>query len=784
MRKKVHNIIYPKFNQYLLLTFFRYVLATLSACFFYSQISFAQSADDFRKAADEAYNKGDFYTAAILYKSLYEKNNADLEIAYKYANANRFYNNYVDAEETYLKIMLLDKEKKFPLAEFYYAEMNKYNGNYTLALRNFKNYYNSNKTKNDFFTLKSLQEITSCAWAIENSDDTLSATVTHMGKNINTPFSEFGAVQMGDSMLVYSSLRRITKNDFESFLPEVYLSKIYYSWISIAGFSSAREMKARLNRDDEHTANISFDSEHHIAYFTRCNTNESGEMQCQIYSSSLKNGKWTKARKLNNLINAENSTNTQPAYVKSGDKEILYFASNRQGGFGQMDIWYSIKYKGNFSQPVNLGSRINTAGNEISPFYDARLNKLFFASDWHKGYGGFDIFESVGEQNQWSDVRNLGKPVNSTYNDMYLTLNTIDTAEGYLTSNRKGSFFIKGETCCNDIYSFKLKEQKKISDVKTDTVVIIETVRRLLPLTLYFHNDEPDAACMNVTTDKNYKNCLADYYALKEKYKSEYGRGLKNDDKQKAAEEIEYFFKNEVATGYTKLEKFAELLLQDLRKSNEIRITVKGYASPLNSDIYNINLTKRRISSLLNYLKEYKEGVFLPYLNTADSVSSRLIIYEEPLGKSMADKTVSDNPNDIRNSIYSIAAAKERKIQILYYDYTLLNEQKSASDSTPVIKFENDSVDYGKLSTKGNNAFSIRFKNAGKYPFRITNVSADCNCVKFYWKEKDIAANESEIINLLILTEGLTAKQKIKLNIKLMPYNKSVEFPIYFEAVK
>ena len=759
-----------------------FCISILHLLLFFTVPVYAQSMEDYKKMAEDAFNKADYYNAGVLYKILIEKDKNNIENNYRYAEANRLYNNYLEAAEYYFNVMNKDKNKQFPLSEFYYAEMNKYLGKYNLASRYFKNFIANNKERKDFFIQKAQQEIKSCTWASEHIADSATASINHLGKNVNTAYSEFGAVQLGDTVLAYSSLRSVTENEFESFLPDVYLSKIYYSWISVAGFSSARDFKGKLNANEEHTANLSFDNYNNIVYFTRCTTNDGGEMKCHIYESKLNNGKWEKAKALNNQINLNNYTATQPAFSRIGDKEVLYFASNRPGGFGQMDIWYSIKYNNDFSQPVNLGSRINTAGNEISPFYDNQTAQLYFASDWMFGFGGFDNFKTKGWQNQWTEPENLGYPINTSYNDMYFTVNDVDTTEGYLTSNRKGSFYIKGETCCNDIYSYELISRKTPEIPKPDTITIEESIKKLLPLTLYFHNDEPDPATSKTTTDKNYKQCLADYYTLLDKYKTEYSKGLRAEEKAKAIGDIENFFKQDVASGFTQLQSFAALLLRDLQKGNEIRITVKGYASPLNSEEYNVNLTKRRISSLVNYLKEYNNGVFIPYINPPDTSAAKLIIYEEPLGKSMAAKDVSDNPNDKRNSIYSKAAAMERRIQILYYDYTK-QQTVEKQDSTPVIKFAADSADYGKLSKLSTNAFTLRFKNEGKFPFRIKDITSDCNCMRFYWDEKSIEAKESGTINLLILTEEKQGKQKAFIRLNLLP-EKTLIYPVYFEGVK
>ncbi len=647
----------------------RFCLLFLLMLSLFSYNCFAQTNEERLKLADDTYNHGDYFNAAVYYKQLLEKDNSNLDLAYKYANSCRLYNNYVDAENYFLIILKKDNNKAYPLAGFYYAEMNKYNGKYELALQSYKDFYELNKDKNDFYTQKTKQGISSTEYAIELMKDTTKVEITHLGKNINTPYSEFGALQLGDSALLFSSFRSVVSSDFESLLPDASLSQIYTSRISVAGYSNAKVLKGGINDPEINSANITIDSKNYKAYFTRCNQNDAGEMICEIYVSELKNSKWQKARRLNNNINSPGYTATQPCITYNNDKEVLYFTSNRPGGFGQLDLWYSIHSNGDYQQAVNLGSVINTPGNEITPFYDQNAGKLYFSSDWHKGLGGYDIFNSTGTLNQWTEPNNLGYPVNTSYNDLYYSVNE-DSLEGYFTSNRPGSFFIKGETCCNDIFYYLYKPVIKNKEVKKDSLTISESVHLLLPITLYFHNDEPDPATLRTTTEKNYKQCLADYFDMKDKYKNEYSKGLKDIEKQKAIADIDTFFNAYVSNSFKDLEKFTALLLKDLQVGREVKITVKGYASPLNNEAYNINLTKRRIASLVNYLKEYNQGIFLPYLNANSPNGGKLIIYEEPLGKSQAAKNVSDNPNDLRNSVYSRAAALERKIQILYYDYT------------------------------------------------------------------------------------------------------------------
>ncbi len=113
----------------------------------------------------------------------------------------------------------------------------------------------------------------------------------------------------------------------------------------------------------------------------------------------------------------------------------LYFASNRPGGFGGFDLYVSYFKDGKWSQPENLGSEINTSGNEITPFFDGET--LYFASDFHFGLGGYDNFSSTVQGGQWTPALNMGKGINSPSDDYYLTPDLTDGTM-YFSSNRLG----------------------------------------------------------------------------------------------------------------------------------------------------------------------------------------------------------------------------------------------------------------------------------------------------------------------------------------------------------
>ena len=204
-------------------------------------------------------------------------------------------------------------------------------------------------------------------------------------------------------------------------------------------------------------------------------------------------------------------------------------------------------------------------------------------------------------------------------------------------------------------------------------------------------------------------------------YKKEYAKGLNLEKATDAEEDIESFFIEFVNQGVKDLEIFRELLLKELKENKSIVITVKGFASPLAKSDYNVNLTKRRIFSLKNYLKEYNNGVFSPYLNQTDVNGTKLIIQEIPFGEYVANKLVSDNPNDMKNSIYSRAAGLERKIEIQSANYL-------KSDTANYLMAKNQLIDLGKIEP--NNVYTKVFeiKNTGVNPIEISKIDIPCAC--------------------------------------------------------
>ncbi len=742
-----------------------YLLTTLVIFAFAMKETHAQNYLESVAIADEAFKEGDFYSASLYYNNAMWYDSSDLKVAYQCAESFRMFNNYYSAKRWYKYVMKSDTRKNLPLARFWLAMMEKSIEEYAAALNDFRKYYTDNSQNvNDYYTRKSRVEIDACKEAPDLIANKKNVLIEHLveGK-INTPYTEFNARQLSDTALVFSAMRPITMGDFDTYIPNAYISKVYIAKSTVTGWSKTRELDVRIDDKESHNANIAFNKDMTRAFFSRSKSEDNHSLQSAIYVSEDKGGRWQKAVRLPDNINMPGYTTTQPYLLETDERSMLFFVSDRPGGFGKMDIWYSILKGDKFQDPVNLGSIINTPGDDITPFYHQPTKTLYFSSDWHKGLGGYDIFYSHGELNIWTQPVNIGYPINSSSNDLYFTINEVDN-DGFFTSNRPGSLFIKSETCCNDIYSYEWQDTVSKKTVvqlvqPKDTANIEKNINLMLPITLYFHNDEPDPASTATTTKKNYQTLLNDYYAMKETYETEYAKGLSGKNKQAAVREIDDFFENYVAKGFANLKIFTNLLLTDLSRGHTVKIKIKGYCSPLNTTDYNLNLSKRRIASIVNFIKQYYEGIFTEYLNGTATNGAKLVITEEPLGKSTASPLVSDNPNDKRNSIYSRAAAFERKIQIILYE-----SEAKATDKTPLlpqIAFTDSIYDFKTLKFGDKASCAFHYKNTGNDALMLTGVETSCGCTAVDWSRDPLMPGQTGILTInLNTTEDFGVKKE------------------------
>jgi tetratricopeptide (TPR) repeat protein len=672
---------------------------------------------NYLKFAKEQYQKGDYIYALQYYEKAMQLDSTTIEILWEYAETNRAYKDYRKAEYYYKKVYSREDTKIFPASLLQLGLMQKQNGKYDEAIETFKLAKKKyTKDKKGYLYQKSKREFESCLWAKSAIKDTTAYILQQLPATVNTPNSEFGHT-IYDGKLIFSSLRGDSVHANEEVYSTEYKTRLYTSVLQNQDFKESEKIKD-LVVDKMNSGNGAFSKDGSRFYFSLCQ-DDGYNYKCKIMVSNYLNGKWKNIDTLGDIINQAGANTSMPAMAFIDNQEVLFFSSDRDGGKGGMDIYYSFIKNGQQFGKVQALKPANSLDNEISPFWDDKTQRLYFSSSWHDGFGGLDIFYSELLNGSFTNPINIGIPNNSPANDTYFFVYN-DT--NYVSSNRLGVIYSKNPTCCSDIFSLHVPiRETPFSPRET----LVELNKRL-PVTLYFHNDWPDPKTTSTTTKINYIDNFNDYMALIPEYKKEYSSGLSGNKSADAQEDIESFFTEYVAQGVKDLEHFRDLILEELEKGTSLELTIKGFASPLAKTDYNVNLTKRRIASLVNYLENFNNGVFKTYLNGNSSNGAKITIREIPFGEYTSNKLISDNPNDQKNSVYSRAASMERKIEIQSISIV-------SKDSLNIITSDVLIQDFGKIvsNVEVSSVFKITNTSDEEVNFQTPEIPCACNRVEF-----------------------------------------------------
>jgi tetratricopeptide (TPR) repeat protein len=718
-------------------------------------LHFQSFSQDFKEEmiefAIKQKEKGDYLAAINYFEKVLVSDSQSVDLLWNYAESLRLYKDYGKAEKIYSTVFEKEESKLYLRSIFYLGQMQKMNGKYSEAIETLKKakkiYANDKK---EYLYLKSKQELEACLWAKKELKDTANFELKKLPEAINTKNSEFGH-SIFENKLYFSSL----KGDSISNKDEVY-SLEYKNAIYRANDPKNNDIEkiTELNAPQFHAGNGTFSLDKKRFYYSLCK--ENGEnLQCKIMVAYFVNGKFRSIDTLGEIINEEDANTTMPRIANFDGNEVLFFASDRTGTKGGLDIFYSyIKDGTQFSKPQSIED-INTPDNELSPYFDEEKQSLFFSSSWHYGFGGYDVFESKFINSRFQKPTNLGLPINSPANDLYYFRHQ-DT--NYFSSNRIGVNYSINPTCCSDIFTYSIPKIEVDSTILTSQQFKEEEIKmtfaelnKKLPVVLYFHNDIPNPKSKDTASNVNYISSYYDYIKMIPKYKTEYSKGLNPQKSIDAQEDIESFFIEYVEQGVKDLELFRDLLFIELEKGNSINLTVKGFASPLAKSDYNVNLTKRRIASLKNYLNEYDKGKFAPYLLNSHPSGTNLTIQEVPFGEYTADKIISDNPNDTKNSIYSRIAALERKIEIQSVSFI-------KNDSANYLIAKEQVIDLGKIDANKIQNATFTILNNGNENLEIEKIEIPCVCNTAKTDKTSFSKNEQGQVFVTLDPKGYKGK--------------------------
>jgi peptidoglycan-associated lipoprotein len=403
-------------------------------------------ADSMYKAGNKQYDDLAYSKAAASYeKALKKKNIPDARI--KLADCYRKMNNSVKAEENYAIAVTLPEAKA--IHKFYYAQALIKNGKCEEA----------KKWANEYLTENVIDQVAknmvaSCDMRDKLMIDSALYSVTQI--SLSTPGSEFSPVKYKDG-IVFTGEKVASKSKFSPYTGRPYYG-LYYSKMENNKWSKAEPLNEEVNKKF-HNTSAAFTKDGNTMFYTANNlagkkalTDASGITNFSLFKATLQNDKWTSAEML--PFTSKDFSTGHPSL--SDDGTTLYFASDMPGGAGGTDI-YMVKYEnGTWGTPVNMGTTINTSGNELFPVISG--SNLYYSSDGIAGLGGLDIYKSQNNGGTWSPPENMEYPINSMRDDFGFMPDSASAATGYFSSNRDS------ETGTDRIYSFVRKEYQFIVD--------------------------------------------------------------------------------------------------------------------------------------------------------------------------------------------------------------------------------------------------------------------------------------------------------------------------------
>lgn len=626
-------------------------ISLLVAVAFASNISFSQYIKDYRLEADKYYNKGDWQTAASLYeKFLTEKkgprgNNDDFNpyavettipansskngkpaevpkkvsiklINYRIAECYRQLNNFKKAEPWLEKVVSIDKAS-YPTSQY----------NYAICLRALQKFEEAEKqmsqfvegySSDDVIKKNAVNELANLKFinAQLKSNEQKLYVVNKMPDNINTTEHGSNTAPFVSNNNLYFTSSRVDTVVVGKKKKAKYQNKLFT-------INNNQAEKVNFpNPKDFHQGAFTFSADGKTTYFSRWELNDLEAKTAKIYKSTQNaDGSWTEPEKVIGDINVDGYISKQPMLTLDG-KQLMY-ASNKPGGQGGFDIWVAPIEGDKIGTSKNIGTPVNTADNEITPFYHAPSKQLVFANEGRVGLGGYDLFSAKGDfENGFAEPKNLGYPVNSQKNDEYFFNND----DKFLLKN----FYISSDRaseCCLELFSANKVIKKWIKGKVVDSKTGAPLSDVVINIT-----DEKGNKVPTTRTDKNgiyfFESNPYDYLnanANKENYETSATRitGDFNIDtlvradwsltpipppppppiitEEKPLIVRFEFNKSEITKEF---ESYLDTLAAMMARDVDMRVEIGGHSDQIGTEKYNLVLSEKRANAAKAYMVE------------------------------------------------------------------------------------------------------------------------------------------------------------------------------------
>ncbi|MFN8239480.1 MAG: OmpA family protein [Bacteroidales bacterium] len=522
---------------------------------------------------------------------------------------------------------LFDKSIFYRLAE---AEFN--SGDYARALVHY-NVFLDLKLGPEQANVTARNNMANCRFALEAMKSPVPFNLVGLGDSVNTSNDEYWPSLTADGQVLMFT-RQVRNNRPNTANQEDFYFSRYHTW----GWGKAVNAGPPLNTaQNEGAQSISSDGSY--MYFTACGR-PGGAGRCDIYYSVFDGSNWSAGFNPGPPLNT-NYWEAQPSLTTNG--KIIFFVSNRPGGFGGMDLWMCLrKNDGRVTLARNLGPVINTKGDEMSPFIHFDNRTLYFSTNGRPGMGGQDIyFSRMNDDSTWTEPRNLGYPIN-TYNDEMGLVIDANGQNAYFSSKRD-------EKMGKDIFSFSLYEAARpdpvsyfrgiVSDSETGKFLSADYELINLKTGEIIASGRSDArgsmlVCLptglnyGLTVNKQGYLFYSDNFMLEgiHSVTSPFNKDVMLNPLEvgKTLQLSNVFF--EVDSWQLKRESLTELdrLYRLMAENKTLVVEIAGFTDSTGTDAHNVTLSERRAISVADYLRS--RGI------SADRLSSRGFGSANPLG--------------------------------------------------------------------------------------------------------------------------------------------------------
>ena len=576
-----------------------YILASLLMV---SGIALAQKGN--LKRAHKLFEMKAYVEAA----EIYETKERSKEVLQNLADSYYYNANMEKAITTYRELFSRNTDSLDTDLRFRYAQALKGTKNYKEADVQLSKYYGENVDTGAFIELN--EKTTPHIFSLNALDNTNSS-------------SDFGLSFYGDNKVAFASARN-NEN------PTYSWNNLPYLDLYSATLTSDGKLENVISFPDEvnttsHESNATFSKDGKTMYFNRTNksrvkTGDERIAHVKIFKAEFVDGKWTNVKAL--PFNSNTYSTEHPTLSKDG--KTLYFASDMPGTLGGFDIYkVAVNDDGTFGEPENLGNKINTAQREQFP-YISDLDVLYFSSIGHQGYGGLDVFRSNRVNGQFDNPVNLGSSINSSLDDFAYVVKE-NNNKGYISSNRMGRDRLYGFSREENILTKYLVEglvqdKKSKALLPNSLVTLFDETGRVLQDSIvgekadYLFKIEPNKKYIirgtrkayipqdvEFSTDSEGKISHNIYLSLKSFADAE--ELVKENEKGDVQVELDKIYFDFDKSNIREDSAITLNVLVDLmKKYPSMEVEVSAHTDARGKDQYNLELSKRRAASTLEYL--------------------------------------------------------------------------------------------------------------------------------------------------------------------------------------